>query len=59
MTGYRPVLNRGRPLADPDHVLDLSLAFAARIAAPRTTHRALRTKVLYQLFLKRTAGLNV
>ena len=31
MTGHRPILNRGRPLADPDHVLDLSLAFATLI----------------------------
>jgi hypothetical protein len=26
---------------------------------PGMTHRALRTKVLYQFFLKRTAGLDV
>ena len=58
MTRHRPVLNRRRSLTDGDDIRDLtsSIAFPTRLFGSKD--RPLRSKMLKQLFLKHTAGLN-
>ncbi len=53
------ISERPATVEDRAHVLDLSLAFATAVAMPGMTHRTLAAKMLYHLFLKRTAGLNI
>jgi hypothetical protein len=58
MTRHRPILNRGRAIIDRYHVLDLPAVMALPSCLSGSAHRPLRPKVLNQLFLKHTAGLN-
>ena len=58
VTRHRPIFDRGRALTDRHHVRDLipANAFPARLF--RASDRTLRSKMLKQLLLKHTAGLN-
>ena len=58
VTRHRPIFDRGRALTDRHHVPDLTPANAFPARLFRASDRALRPKMLKQLLLKHTAGLN-
>ena len=58
VTRHRPIFDRGRALTDRHHVRDLTPANAFPARLFRASDRALRPKMLKQLLLKHTAGLN-
>ena len=58
VTRHRPIFDRGRALTDRHHVRDLTPANAFPVRLFRASDRALRPKMLKQLLLKHTAGLN-
>ena len=58
MTRHRPIFNRSWSLPDRDGVLDLPMDTAFLSCLFRPADRAFGSKVLKQLLLKHTAGLN-
>jgi hypothetical protein len=58
MTRHRPIFNRGRALANRDEVFDFTVVTAFLGCLFGATDGALRSKMLKQLLLKHTAGLN-
>ena len=58
MARHRPIFNRCRPLTDRDDVLDLPPSITDETRLFRSTDRALRPKMVKQLFLEHASGLN-